>query len=359
MNLIPPTLEQLRELAPGHLFETLDAGERTRFAHALRSPEFGAALQAELAALQTATGALAASQAITPPTGLRDRLQARIAAEQSASASSTPLPVAPMTEGTPFAPVARVSRATPTSKAVRVTALGNPPVLRGNAPGLLRNGGTRRAGWYAAAVASAGLAAALVFAFDLRGRVDALQAAAREKSLLLARSDEKRKATEQTLATLLAGRGNVVLVNLNTTVSTGPGMQVFWNVRSGKAVVNAFGLAQVAKDRAYMLWMIRDGTPVPLKLFTPDEGGRALVANVGVPTSTTGITLLAVTEENALGAAAMMVTPGPSTRRAHRQRRCARRVRDCPRVVWLDHETARLPEALRRYDGGYVTRPRG
>ncbi|WP_434478652.1 anti-sigma factor domain-containing protein [Gemmatimonas sp.] len=129
-------------------------------------------------------------------------------------------------------------------------------------------------------------------------------------------------------------------------------------LRSGKVVVNAFGLAQVAKDRAYMLWMIRDGTPMPLKLFTPDASGRALVANVGVRTSTTGITLLAVTEENASGAAAMMVTPGPSTRRAHRQRRCARRV-EGPRVVWLDHETARLPEALRRYDGGYVTRPRG
>ncbi|MCO4099069.1 MAG: hypothetical protein HEQ38_06610 [Gemmatimonas sp.] len=92
MNLTPPTLEQLRALAPGYLFETLAAGERTRFAHALRSPEFGAAVQAERAALQTATGALAASHAITPPTGLRDRLQARIAAEQSASASFTPLP---------------------------------------------------------------------------------------------------------------------------------------------------------------------------------------------------------------------------------------------------------------------------
>jgi hypothetical protein len=66
-------------------------------------------------------------------------------------------------------------------------------------------------------------------------RVDALQAAAREKSLLLARSDEKRKATEQTLATLLAGRGNVVLVNLNTTASTGPGMQVFWNCGAAKS----------------------------------------------------------------------------------------------------------------------------
>jgi hypothetical protein len=58
-----------------------------------------------------------------------------------------------------------------------------------------------------------------------------------------------------------------------------------------------------------MLWMIRDGTPVPLKLFTPDESGRSLVANVEVPTSTTGITLLAVTEENASGATAPTMTP--------------------------------------------------
>ncbi len=309
MTMMPPTLEQLRELAPGYLFETLDAGERTRFEHALRSPEFGAALQAELAALQTASGALAASQAIAPPAGLRDRLQARIAAEQATSVPSTPVPVAPMASTTPVAPVARVSRATPTSQAVRVTPLGNPTVSPGNAPFSRKAGGTSRAGWYAAAVASVGLAAALVFAFDVRGRVDTLDAEARKNALLLARSEEKLTNSEQTLATLLAGRGNVVLVNLNTTAPTGPGMQVFWNVRDGKAVVNAFGLAQVSKDRAYMLWMIRDGTPVPLKLFTPDESGRALVANIEVPTSTTGITLLAVTEENASGATAPTMTP--------------------------------------------------
>jgi anti-sigma-K factor RskA len=260
-----PTLEQLRALAPGYLFGTLDTGERTRFEQALRSSEFGAALQAELAALQAAS--------------------------------------------TPVVPVARVSRATPTSQAVRVTPIANRTVAPGNSSGPRGTGGASRAGWYAAAVASAGLAAALVFAFDLRGRVDTLDAEARKNALLLARSEEKITNNEQTLSTLLAGRGNVVLVNLNTTAPTGPGMQVFWNVRDGKAVVNAFGLAQVSKDRAYMLWMIRDGTPVPLKLFTPDESGRSLVANVEVPTSTTGITLLAVTEENASGATAPTMTP--------------------------------------------------
>ncbi len=77
-----------------------------------------------------------------------------------------------------------------------------------------------------------------------------------------------------------------------------------------------------------MLWMIRDGTPVPLKLFTPDEAGRAMVANVEIPMSTSRITLLAVTEESSQGAVAPTMTPflagevaaRPATRSARQTR---------------------------------------
>ncbi|WP_373064944.1 anti-sigma factor domain-containing protein, partial [Gemmatimonas sp.] len=153
------------------------------------------------------------------------------------------------------------------------------------------------------------LAASLVVAVDFRNRTAALEERAAQDDARIARTEAKLAEREKTLQTLLAGRGNVVLVNLNPAQPTGPGRQVFWNVREGKAVVNAYGLAPVASDRAYILWMIRDGKPVPLKLFTPDDDGRAIVASVELPTTTSGITLLAVTEESSAGAIAPTMTP--------------------------------------------------
>ena len=94
-----------------------------------------------------------------------------------------------------------------------------------------------------------------------------------------------------------------------TEAPTGPGMERFWKVVDGKAGVNAYGLAQVAAGRAYMLWMIRDGQPARVTLFTPDEDGRALVADVDVPNTTTGITQFIVTDESAQGAEAPTGTP--------------------------------------------------
>lgn len=330
MSMTPYTLDQLRDLLPGYLFGTLDTDELSAFEQGLRSPVFGASLQSELSALRSTAGAVAQAHAVTPPPSLRDRLQARIAAEKAAM-SAEPSPAASTQFVQPAQPAmapgadvrvaetrdagariseARVTRATPSSRAVRVTPPGTMAMPQTDE--FERRRMTRppsRAGWYSAAVFAAGLAATAVFAFDLRSQLNALEAEARNTSLRLARTNETLSEKEKTLATLLAGRGNVVLVTLDATAPTGPGMQVFWNVRDGRAVMNAYGLAQVPSNRAYMLWMIRDGTPVPLKLFTPDESGRALVADVEVPNSTTGITLLAVTEEDAAGATAPTMTP--------------------------------------------------
>jgi len=41
---------------------------------------------------------------------------------------------------------------------------------------------------------------------------------------------------------------------------------------------------QTPTSRGYMLWMIRDGKPVPLKLYTPGDDGQAIVAAVELPT---------------------------------------------------------------------------
>ncbi|AMW05748.1 anti-sigma factor [Gemmatimonas phototrophica] len=285
MSLTPRTLEQLRDLAPGFVYGTLNADDLAAFEVGLRTPALAAELQKEITALQ------AAADAPLPnvPDAL-DEIRARI-----------------NREAPPLTLDSKVRRATPNSRAVRVTPPSMPVVepmdrrRAGKSPG--------RAGWYAAAVMTAGLAATLFVALDLRARVATLEGQDKEKSSLLARVEAKTSEKEKLLATLLAGRGNVVLVNLEASAPTGPGMQLFWNVRDGKAVVNAYGLAQVASNRAYMLWMIRDGTPVPLKLFTPDESGRAMVADIEAPTSMTGITLFTVTEESSAGAEAPSMTP--------------------------------------------------
>jgi hypothetical protein len=294
MSMTPLTLDQLRNLAPGYVSGTLNADDLAAFEQGLRTPALAADLQAEIAALQFTIDTTDDEPVDDVPLAnvpdALDLIRARI-----------------NREAPPLTLDSKVRRATPNSRAVRVT----PPTVPAVEALDRRRAGkpSGRTGWYAAAVMATGLAATLVVALDLRSRVATLEGQDRDKASLLARVEAKLGDKEKTLATLLAGRGNVVLVNLAATAPTGPGMQLFWNVREGKAVVNAYGLAQVASNRAYMLWMIRDGTPVPLKLFTPDESGRAMVADIEAPTSMTGITLFTVTEESSAGAEAPTMTP--------------------------------------------------
>lgn len=244
----------------------------------------------------TATAAIAAAPPRVPDA--LDEIRARINAGYAAEP-----PTATSRAGAPE-PRPTVSRATPTSRAVRVTPLNGGPAIADSA-----RRRPSRAGWYVSALLAVGLGAATYVAFDLRHRIGLLEAEARKTSAQTTRVEQKLSEKERTLGTLLAGRGNVVLVTLVGPVPTGPGMQVFWNVRDGKAVVNAFGFAQVATDRVYMLWMIRDGQAVPVKPFTPDETGRALLADVELPVTTFGVTQLVVTEESAQGAGEPATTP--------------------------------------------------
>lgn len=215
---------------------------------------------------------------------------------------SEELPVAPSTT-TPFTAGPAVSRTKPGSRAVRVTPLG------GRRVDDVTRRRTSRLAWYAAAVATAGLAGMAWFAFGLQSQVGTMETELREQLTLRARLQARLREKERTLATLFAGRGNVVLVTLDAAVPTGPGMQIFWNVRDGKAVLHAYGLVPLASDRGYMLWMLRDGMLVPVKLFSADAGGRAIVDDVPLPTSTAGVTLFAVTEESAQGAAVPTLLP--------------------------------------------------
>ncbi len=297
--MMPLTLEELRDLAPSYVLGMLDADERAAFEHGLQNPEYATTLERDLVTHRTAAELIATAQPIAPPPDLKARMVERIAAEKRATAAFAAAATSVRAE---------TVRQTPASRATRVLT---PPTPTATIPRTGRRDAARtsRTAWWTAGVLATALAASLVVAVDFRNRTKTLEESAARADARFARTEAKLAEREKTLQTLLAGRGNVVLVNLNPAQPAGPGMQVFWNVREGRAVVNAYGLAPVASDRAYMLWMIRDGKPVPLKLFTPGDDGRAIVAAVELPTTTSGITLLAVTEESSAGAIAPTMTP--------------------------------------------------
>ncbi|WP_309672369.1 anti-sigma factor [Gemmatimonas sp.] len=343
-DMTPLTLEQLRDLAPSFALGMLDADERAAFERGLQLPEYRATLERDLVTHRAAAELMATAQPVVPPPGLKARMMERIAAEKRAAllnvsepsvpvvasviervvepvvepvvaAIETPresvtdnvreLAMARRAEAVPATPKrAEAVRQSPKSQATRAVTPPTPTAITE-----LSARRTARTAWWTAGVLGTALAASVVIAVDFHNQAKALEDRASQDNALIVRTEAKLAEREKTLQTLLAGRGNVVLVNLNPAQPAGPGMQVFWNVREGKAVVNAYGLTPVASDRAYMLWMIRDGKPVPLKLFTPGDDGRAIVASVELPTTTSGITLLAVTEESSAGAVAPTMTP--------------------------------------------------
>ena len=62
-----------------------------------------------------------------------------------------------------------------------------------------------------------------------------------------------------------------------------PGMQLFYDRQRERAIIHGFRLPQVPENRAYQLWFIRDGKPVPSVTFKPEADGHARVEQIPVP----------------------------------------------------------------------------
>ena len=289
------SVDEMRELAPCYVMDTLSASELQQFEEGMRNTEIARAIEPEIVAHRAAIEFLAMQYAVTPPPSLRDRLHARIAAEQRVV--SEPAVVLPMR------PVARV---TPTlGGATRVT-----PVQGAfTSPGSVRVVSTSKTAWWGAGVLGLALAASVVFAIDLQNRVHALQSELTQQQRIAERSTARLAEREITLRTLLDGGNDLVLVRLAANESKGPGMQVFWNTRDGHAVILASGLAQLPKNRTYALWVIRNGKPVPLKLFNPEADGSALISGVALLKQGDTVDAFAVTEEPAAGSPQPTMTP--------------------------------------------------
>ena len=283
--MMPLSLDELRDLAPGFVMGTLAAHELAQFNFNLQDAVTADALAPDIAAHRAVVDLLSTERAVTPSIDLKNRVTARIAAETRSTATGEKERVLEF----PTAPLVVKKSAT--------VALQLPVRRASKAP------------WYGAGLLAIALAAALLLTVQLKNQVDLLKGAVNEKDALLKRSLARLAERDETVNTLTTAGAKLVLVQLAPSAPRGPGIQLFWNVKDGRAVIYATGLKQVAADRTYCLWMIRDGKPVAVKLFNPDGDGQRLINGVEMPTNIQGVAAFAVTEEPAAGSPQPTMTP--------------------------------------------------
>jgi anti-sigma-K factor RskA len=101
----------------------------------------------------------------------------------------------------------------------------------------------------------------------------AMQRLAETSSLLAAR--------EATLDAIF--RPGVQAFQLTASGDPDPGIQLFWDRQRHRAIVHGYRLKPVPQGRAYQLWFIKDGSPVPSVTFRPESTGQVRVEDVPVP----------------------------------------------------------------------------
>jgi anti-sigma-K factor RskA len=109
---------------------------------------------------------------------------------------------------------------------------------------------------------------------DLRGKLAQL-------GQRLERTSDQLRAREATLNSIL--EPGVQLFQLTASGDPDPLVQLFWDRKRHRAVVHGFQLDSVPEGRAYQLWFIKDGAPVPSVTFRPEPTGHVLVEGIEVP----------------------------------------------------------------------------
>jgi len=141
------------------------------------------------------------------------------------------------------------------------------------APSRMARGRTSPAAWgaLAASLIAVGLGTGLL---SLRGDLARLEHTLVERQQQLA-------AREATLNAIL--EPGVELYQLTASGDPDPGIQLFWDRQRNRAILHGYRLKPVPPGRAYQLWFIRDGKPVPSVTFKPEATGHAKVEQVAVP----------------------------------------------------------------------------
>ncbi len=146
-----------------------------------------------------------------------------------------------------------------------------PEPLAGRASG----GGAREYGLWVA------LAASLLLVMGLGAGVLSTGRQLAAAKQVAASAGQRLAEREATLDAILAP--GVQLVQLTASGDPEPGIQLFWDRQRHRAIVNGYRLRPVAQGKAYQLWFIKDGKPVPSVTFKPAPDGRASVGMVPVP----------------------------------------------------------------------------
>ncbi|MEP6688253.1 MAG: anti-sigma factor [Gemmatimonadales bacterium] len=231
------------DLAAAYALGALSIEETARFeAFLATSPE----VQREVMEYREVAALLAlGSDANAPGAALRERVLARIGEQKSRQIA----PPAPPTSAT-------------------ISGSGHPA--------------GRRVSWLALAASlllAVGLGAALV---SSRGRLAAVETELGARDQALAQTRERLTDREATLNAILDPA--VQLFQLTATGDPNPGLQLFWNRQQHLAIVHGYQLKAVPAGRAYQLWFIKDGKPVPSVTFKPEPDGHAKVERIPVPT---------------------------------------------------------------------------
>jgi anti-sigma-K factor RskA len=160
--------------------------------------------------------------------------------------------------------------------------------------------GGRGAPWLAVAASlllAVGLGAGLVSA---RGRLAAIATELAARDRTLAQTRQQLTEREAMLNSIL--EPGVQLFQLTASGDPEPGIQLFWNREQHRAIVHGYRLKAVPAGRAYQLWFIKDGKPVPSVTFKPEADGDASVGQIPVPSDGT-VSAAAITVEPEAGSA--------------------------------------------------------
>ena len=122
---------------------------------------------------------------------------------------------------------------------------------------------------------------------------------------LNAEAEQARKDREQDqkLLELLSSPSGRVVQLSGTTPGSAASAYLVYDAKSGRAILRTQGLPQTAAGRAYQLWFIAGGPPVPGRVFKIGAGGEGTLSDQ-IPAQLLSTAVFAVTEENESGAAA-------------------------------------------------------
>lgn len=217
----------------------------------------------EVAQLRETAAALGEASAETPPAGMRDRVLAE--------ARRTPQ------EGVPAAPAAPPALAAPAAPPAPPARAAGPTPARRRFDQRLRPVMATAAAVVVLALVS--IAAAVTMLADRNAELESQLAQARDVVDVLSQPD-------------------VRIVELDSPAGTRA--RLLYGPETDEAALVLDGLADLPEDEAYQLWVMHAGTPLPDRVFRPDQEGRAVVS---VERGVVGADAVAVTVEPREGSA--------------------------------------------------------